>query len=403
MILSEEHRIKVRKNKDLGSEIDIYCYLVKNLSNAVNYLIRQCYRIHTKLKSGNELEEWEQDMLDSVNDGIRRYNCSRPGKKELRYVDAENSFIADAYFLSWYLKGTSEYKAVPYATCSQICIQEKCREWKSFYLSVSEYARTPGKFLGRPHAPGYLDSKDGRGALVITSQNFHVDEQGNIRMPKFLSGIHIRARHGNNLIAAVWNSEMTPVIVNGRPIKSINQYFNKARARLQKEAKTSNKRDITRKIERLTEKRNRKVKDYLHKASRKIVDLAEASGVGIIVIGNNHGWKQNSDMGNKTNQNFVSIPYKMLVDMISYKARLVGIEVRIVSESYTSGTSYLDGEIPDAAYYDRNRRIRRGLFRSNTGICINADVNAAYQIIKLGSIREVRIKEREQITKLKVA
>lgn len=100
MILSEEHRIKVRKNKDLGSEIDIYCYLVKNLSNAVNYLIRQCYRIHTKLKSGNELEEWEQDMLDSVNDGIRRYNCSRPGKKELRYVDAENSFIADAYFLS---------------------------------------------------------------------------------------------------------------------------------------------------------------------------------------------------------------------------------------------------------------------------------------------------------------
>ena len=443
MILSEEHRIKVRKNKDLGSEIDIYCYLVKNLSNAVNYLIRQCYRIHTKLKSGNELEEWEQDMLDSVNDGIRRYNCSRPGKKELRYVDAENSFIADAYFLSWYLKGTSEYKAVPYATCSQICIQEKCREWKSFYMSVSEYARSPGKFLGRPHAPGYLDSKDGRGALVITSQNFHVDEQGNIRMPKFLSGIHIRARHGNirqiririckdvilvsllyekqeaekadsdtvmgidlgvnNLIAAVWDSEMTPIIVNGRPIKSINQYFNKARARLQKEAKTSNKRDITRRIERLTEKRNRKVKDYLHKASRKIVDLAEASGVGVIVIGNNHGWKQNSNMGNKTNQNFVSIPYKMLVDMIYYKARLVGIEVRIVSESYTSGTSYLDGEIPDVAYYDRNRRIRRGLFRSNTGICINADVNAAYQIIKLGSIREIRIKEREQITKLKVA
>jgi putative transposase len=270
-----------------------------------------------------------------------------------------------------------------------------------------------------------------------------MDEQGNIRMPKFLSGIHIRARHGNirqiririckdvilvsllyekqeaekadsdtvmgidlgvnNLIAAVWDSEMTPVIVNGRPIKSINQYYNKARARLQKEAKTSNKRDITRRIERLTEKRNRKVKDYLHKASRKIVDLAEASGVGVIVIGNNHGWKQKSDMGNKTNQNFVSIPYKMLVDMISYKARLAGIEVRIVSESYTSGTSYLDGEIPDAAYYDRNRRIRRGLFRSNTGICINADVNAAYQIIKLGSIREVRIKEREQITKLKVA
>ncbi|MBR3057764.1 MAG: transposase [Clostridiales bacterium] len=443
MILSEEHRIKVRKNKDLGSEIDNYCYLVKNLSNTVNYLIRQCYRIHTKLKSGKRLEEWEQDMLDAVNDGIRRYNESRPGKKELRYVDAENSFIADAYFLSWYLKGSSEYKAVPYATCSQICIQEKCREWKSFYLSVAEYARTPDKFLGCPHAPGYLDPKDGRGALVITSQNFHVDEQGNIRVPKFLSGIHIRARHQNvrqirikscknviqisllyekkeagkvesdtvmgidlgvnNLIAAAWDSEMTPVIVNGRPIKCMNQYFNKARARLQKEAKTSNKRDKTRKLEKLTAKRNRKIKDYLHKASRKIVDLAEASGVGVIVIGNNHGWKQNSDMGNRINQNFVSIPYKMLVDMISYKARLEGIEVRIVRESYTSGTSYLDGEAPEVSYYNKTRRIRRGLFRSNTGICINADVNAAYQIIKLGGIQEIRIKQREQITKLKVA
>jgi len=93
----------------------------------------------------------------------------------------------------------------------------------------------------------------------------------------------------------------------------------------------------------------------------------------------------------------------MLVDMISYKARLEGIEVRIVRESYTSGTSYLDGEAPEVSYYNKTRRIRRGLFRSNTGICINADVNAAYQIIKLGGIQEIRIKQREQITKLKVA
>ena len=443
MILSEEHRIKVRRNKDLGSKIDTYCYLVKNLSNAVNYLIRQCYRIHTKLKKDQDLESWEQDMLDAVNDGIRRYNESRPKKRELRYVDEENSFIADAYFLSWYLKGTSEYKAVPYATCSQICIQEKCREWKSFYIAQEEYLKSPDRFWGRPHAPGYLDPKDGRGALVITSQNFHVDERGNIRMPKFLDGIHIRARHKgirqirirtcedailisllyekaeagsvdsatimgidlgvNNLVAAAWDSDMTPVIVNGRPLKSMNQYFNKTRARLQKEAKKGNKRDMTRKIERLTAKRNRKVRDYLHKTSRKIVNLADATGVGVIVIGNNPGWKQNADMGNKTNQNFVSIPYKMLIDMITYKAKLLGIDVKVVRESYTSGTSYLDGEQPDVSCYNKSRRIRRGLFRSNNGICMNADVNAAYQIIKLGSIKELPIKEGEQISKLQVA
>ena len=89
--------------------------------------------------------------------------------------------------------------------------------------------------------------------------------------------------------------------------------------------------------------------------------------------------------------------------MITYKAKLLGIEVKIVRESYTSGTSYLDGEQPDVSCYNKSRRIRRGLFRSNTGVYINADVNAAYQIIKFGCIRELRIKEGEQISKLQVA
>ncbi|MBO4473582.1 MAG: transposase, partial [Clostridiales bacterium] len=99
----------------------------------------------------------------------------------------------------------------------------------------------------------------------------------------------------------------------------------------------------------------------------------------------------------------VSIPYKMLIHMITYKAKLLGIDVKVVRESYTSGTSYLDGEKPDVSCYNKGRRIRRGLFRSNNGICINADVNAAYQIIKLGSIKELPIKEGEQISKLQVA
>ena len=442
MILSEEHRIKKHNNKKFLHEIDDYCYKVKNLSNSVNYLIKQCYRIHTKIKNGKALEDWEKELIQEINKALEEYNAGRSESKRLRYINADNGYIADAYFLSWYLKGTEVYKDVPYATCSQICIQEKCREWKSFYKATAEYGKDPKKFKEHPHVPGYLDPKTGRGSLVITSQIFKVNEDGKVTMPKFLSGIHIRARHGNvrqirikmfkdfilislmyekkektvkgtkvmgidlginNLIAAAWDSEDKPVIINGKPLKSINQYYNKARAHMQKEAKVYNGKNRTRRIDKLTAKRNRKIKDYMHKASRKIVNLAVSSNVGLIVIGANQGWKQKVHMGNVTNQNFVSIPYKTLINMIEYKARLEGIEVKTVRESYTSGTSYLDGEIPDAAYYDRNRRIRRGLFRSNTGICINADVNAAYQIIKLGSIREVRIKEREQITKLKVA
>ena len=442
MILSEEHRIKKHNNKKLLHEIDSYCYKVKNLSNSINYLIKQCYRIHTKIKNGKTLEEWEDELIRAINSGITEYNLGRSEVKRLRYIDSDNGYIADAYFLSWYLKGMEVYKDVPYSTCSQICIQEKCREWKSFYRATAEYTKDPKKFKEHPHVPGYLDPKTGRGSLVITSQNFKVDEAGKVTMPKFLSGIHIRARHGNvrqirikifknpilislmyekeekqicgtkimgidlgvnNLIAAAWDSEDRPVIINGKPLKSINQYYNKAKAHMQKEAKVYNGKNRTKRLSNLTAKRNRKIKDYMHKASRKIVDMAVSSGVGLIVIGANHGWKQEVHMGNITNQNFVSIPYKTLTDMIAYKARLEGIEVKTVRESYTSGTSYLDGEKPTREYYDKARRVKRGLFESNIGILINADVNAAYQMMKLGEARAIPIKTGEKITKIKAA
>ena len=193
------------------------------------------------------------------------------------------------------------------------------------------------------------------------------------------------------------------MVLNGRPLKSMNQYYNKRKARLQEEAKSANGLDMTRRMERLTKKRNRKVKDYLHKASRKIVRLAEAANTGLIVIGANKGWKQKVNLGNRTNQNFVAIPYKMLIDMIRYKAALKGIEVKVVEEGYTSGTSYLDGEFPEAASYDRKRRIKRGLFKSNSGTCINADVNAAYQMMKLAGVCNLQIKAGEKVTRIKAA
>ena len=384
-------------------------------------------------------------MAEKVNEGIRLYNEGRPVSRQIRCVDENNGFAADAYFLSWYLKGSPEYKAMPYATCSQICIQELCRAWKSFYRAMPAYRKNPEGFTGCPQKPGYLDPKAGRGWLVITSQNFHLEEDGIVRMPGFLKGIHIKARHGaarqmrirtekdririlliyeteecpvkaqpgkavmgidlgvNNLVTAAWNSSRPPVILNGRTLKSINQYYNKERARLQAAAKKGNRTEKTRRLACLTRKRNRKVRDYLHKASRKIIEMAKAADTGLIIIGNNKGWKQKADLGNRTNQNFVSIPYLHLIEMIRYKAALAGIEVRVVAEAYTSGTSYLDGEQPEKRFYDRTRRIHRGLFRSGTGRCINADVNAAYQIMKAGGLQNLEIKEKETVVRIKVA
>ena len=102
----------------------------------------------------------------------------------------------------------------------------------------------------------------------------------------------------------------------------------------------------------------------------------------IIKIGNNKNWKQSISLGRRTNQSFVSIPHQKLIEKIMYKAQTHGINVVLTEESYTSGTSFLDGEQPKKEYYNNSRRKHRGLFVSNNRKRINADVNAAYQIMK---------------------
>jgi putative transposase len=206
----------------------------------------------------------------------------------------------------------------------------------------------------------------------------------------------------NNLATVVSNTEMTPYIINGRTLKSINQYYNKEVARLRKEAKLSNNVYDTKRMCRIVEKRNNKVKDYLHKASRQIISIALENEIGTIIVGNNKGWKQEVGLGKKVNQNFVSIPYDTLIEMIRYKAELKGIAVKVVEESYTSGTSYLDNEKPIARYYNKGRRKHRGLFVSNEGYQINADVNGAYQIIKKDGV-SAPIKFGEKVVRIKVA
>lgn len=87
-------------------------------------------------------------------------------------------------------------------------------------------------------------------------------------------------------------------------------------------------------------------------------------------------------MGKKNNQEFVQIPFARFIEMIQYKAKNVGIAVITTEESYTSGTSFIDNEEPKKEFYNKKRRVNRGLFVSNSGIQINADLNGAYQIIK---------------------
>jgi putative transposase len=183
----------------------------------------------------------------------------------------------------------------------------------------------------------------------------------------------------NNLVTSCDSLNHKSFIVNGRPLKSINQYFNKKRALLMSYI---GNRGTSNRIGKLTLKRNCKVNDYMHKASRFIVNYCIEHHIGTIVIGNNKDWKQNCNMGKKNNQNFVSIPFEKLISMIQYKSEEVGIRVVITEESYTSKVDHYAGE--EMCHHDSylGKRIKRGLYRSSTGKVLNADLNGAIGILR---------------------
>ncbi|WPS85709.1 transposase (plasmid) [Brevibacillus halotolerans] len=130
------------------------------------------------------------------------------------------------------------------------------------------------------------------------------------------------------------------------------------------------------------------MKDFFHKTSHRIVQVAIQERIGTIVIGHNTQWKSESNMGRRNNQSFCYIPHHLLIQIISYKAKRLGIETIVQEESYTSKSSFLDGDhIPtydksNAKLYFSRKRIHRGLYRSGTGVYINADVNGAYNIMR---------------------
>ena len=187
----------------------------------------------------------------------------------------------------------------------------------------------------------------------------------------------------NNLATVVTNDGDNPILISGRKIKSINQYYNKM---------TSKKKSLlpynvftSKSLDRLWLKRNNKISYEIHKVTKYLANYFDERDVSIVVIGNNSGWKNGINIGRRNNQNFVNIPYTKFINQLTYKCKLLGITVITREESYTSKASFLDyDEIPN--YKDEvkskfsGRRIKRGAYKSKRRI-INADVNSAYNIM----------------------
>ena len=171
-----------------------------------------------------------------------------------------------------------------------------------------------------------------------------------------------------------------PFLVNGRPLKSINQYYNKKKGKYQsllpKDCHRSNYLSI------LTRKRNNKINTELHNASTYIVNQLINSGAEMLVVGNNKGIKDSINIGKKNNQNFVSIPFYKFRKMLEYKCKLAGIHYVESEESYTSKCSFLDMEDMKKHVNYQGKRVERGLFKSYNGVSINADINGSLNIIR---------------------
>ena len=185
---------------------------------------------------------------------------------------------------------------------------------------------------------------------------------------------------GVNNLVTVGSNVIKPFIINGKPLKSINQYYNKRVAYLK--SKLKNGKKSSNKIRKITDKRNNKIKDYLHKASTILVNQLVSNDLNTLVIGNNKGWKQNANLGKCVNQNFVQIPHSTFIKMLEYKCKLKGIKTILTEESYTSKCSFLDNEDIKKHLVYKGKRIKRGLFKSSNGTLINADVNGSLNILK---------------------
>lgn len=181
----------------------------------------------------------------------------------------------------------------------------------------------------------------------------------------------------NNLCTCISNVGIKPFIVNGKIIKSFNQWYNKKRARLMSYI---GDKGTSKRLRRLNNYRNFWIEDKIHKVSRFIVNICIENNIGNLVVGLNKGWKNGVNLGKRINQKFVEIPFSKLVEKISYKCKLVGIDFQVHEESYTSKVDHLAFEKLGKHDVYLGKRKKRGLFQSSIGKLINADINGAIGI-----------------------
>lgn len=375
MLVQRAERIIIKKDHPKFQLIDEMCFNSKNLYNEANYAIRQEF-----IENGNYLNYYDMNKEFKTHENYKLC-MSQPANCTLRLLH---------------------------------------KNWKSYFAAIKDWKKHPEKYLGMPKLPNYLP-KDGRFNWMIPNNSCVYDyENGEVYFRlNILKGYHWKSRclgrliqvrfvpkgsyyvmeicyeieipdclsEGNriasidigvdNLVTMSNNIGESPLIINGKPLKSINQQYNKEKARIQSELMKRNGQHWSKKLEDMSYKRHQRIKNYMHNASALVIKWCVEHNIDTLVVGKNDTWKQEK----KHMQNFTAIPYEMLLGQLQYKCENAGIKYIEVNESYTSGTSYLDNEAPIKENYNKERRVQRGLFQAKDTL-INADVNGSLQIMR---------------------
>ena len=375
MLVERVERHIVTKNDVNYKAIDDICFKSKNLYNYVNYDLRQSF-IHTgKLPSEFELVK--------------------------KFRERENEVY---------------YKL--FGNVNQQCIRLLYKNWKSFFRAIKDWSKNKSKYTGKPRLPKYKD-KNGRNITIFTSNDcrikngfIHFNSNANLKPIRTLvdnlqqvrivpqsscyvvevtykyetadfnlnKNNYLSIDPGVSNFATCYNShENKSFIINGKIVKSINQFYNKKKAKLMSYV---NDKGTSNRLKQLTLKRNNKINDFMHKASKFIVVYCIEHDIGSIVVGHNKGWKQEANCGKRNNQNFVSIPHNKFFSMLKYKAENFGIQFILTEESYSSKVDHSALEPMKHSENYLGKRVKRGLFKRADGKVINADLNGAIGILR---------------------
>jgi len=416
-----KYRISQDRMPDLSAYLDEQTRMAKLLRNAALFRIRNHFTAQQKESLTDNEQEVENEIARAVAAGMKQ------PKAMLTY---------EGLWKIMTVCSNPDYYAGLSMQCAQNVLKQACHDFKGWLAALKAYRIHPEKFLGKPRMPGYV--KSDQAIAKYTNQDCRIQPDGSLKFPKTkqrlplghafpdgapLKEVQVIPEYGsfrviviyetedstvpspgtyhasidfgvNNLAAIVTDKDIPCRIYKGGAVKAANQWYNKRVSRLLSVMMKGKDPDEyhcpqTKQMTALARRRKYFLEDYFHKTAKDIVGWCVQNGIGTLVCGHTKLWKQKADTGKRNNQSFVQIPFNNLMSILEYLCARAGILFLEQEESYTSQASAVDRD--PVPVFDGNHkpdvhfsgsRIRRGLYRTADGTCVNADLNGAANILR---------------------